>query len=88
MNGGEPMYSGGPFFRVMKNFSDAAFEPEAIEAMTIALDHAVARLPEPESSSYVSQLAESILRTAKSGETSAEVLERIALLELQIMPRN
>jgi hypothetical protein len=72
----------------MKNFSDAAFEPEVIEAMTIALDHAVASLPEPVSSSHVNQLAESILRTAKSGETSAEVLERIALLELQIMPRN
>jgi hypothetical protein len=72
----------------MKDFADAAFEPEAIEVMAIALDHAVASLPEPVSSSHVSRLAESILRTAKSGETRVEALERIALLELQITPRN
>ena len=72
----------------MKNFADAAFEPEAIEAMTAALDHAVASLPEPVSSLHVSRLAESILRTAKSGERRVDVLERIALLELQITPRN
>ena len=72
----------------MKDFAGAAFEPEAIEVMTTALDHAVAGLPEPVSSSHVRRLAQSILRTAKCGETSAEILERIALLELQITPRN
>lgn len=71
----------------MKDFPDATFEPEVIEAMTTALDRAVASLPEPVSSAHVSRLAESILRTAKSGERSATVLERIALLELQITPR-
>ena len=32
-------------------------------------------------------LAESILRTANAGETEAAVLQRMALLELQIVPR-
>ena len=72
----------------MKNFADAAFEPELIEVMTAALDHAVASLPEPVSSGHVERLAESILRTANSGERSAAVLERIALMELQITPRD
>ena len=72
----------------MKDFADAAFEPEIIEAMTAALERAVASLPEPVSSSHVRQLAESILRTAKSGEARADILERIALLELKITPRD
>jgi len=72
----------------MKDFADAAFEPEIIEAMTAALERAVASLPEPVSSSHVGQLAESILRTAKSGEARADILERIALLELKITPRD
>jgi hypothetical protein len=71
----------------MKNFADAAFEPEIIEAMTAALDNAVASLPEPVSSSHVNLLAESILRTAKSGERDVAVLARIALMELHIIPR-
>jgi hypothetical protein len=72
----------------MKDFADAAFEPEVIEIMTAALDHAVAGLPEPVSSGHIERLAESILRTAKSGERNATVLERIALMELQITPRD
>jgi len=71
----------------MRNFADAAFEPEMIEAMSTALENAVSKLPEPISSSHVNQLAESILRTAKAGERDAAVLERIALLELQLTPR-
>jgi hypothetical protein len=71
----------------MRNFADAAFEPEMIEAMSVALESAVSKLPEPVSSSHVNQLAESILRTAKAGERDAAVLERIALLELQLTPR-
>ena len=72
----------------MKNFADAAFEPEAIEVMAAALSKAIASLPEPLSSVHVNVLAESILRTAKAGERDSAVLERIALLELQIAPRH
>ncbi|HXI07363.1 MAG: hypothetical protein ACRC1G_19855 [Bradyrhizobium sp.] len=71
----------------MKNFADASFEPEVIELMTAALDRAVASLPEPVSTSHVNLLAESILRTAQSGERDVTVLERIALMELQMTPR-
>lgn len=71
----------------MKNFADAGFEPEAIEAMAHALTRAIDSLPEPLSTAHVNVLAESILRTAKSGERDAAVLERIALIELQIAPR-
>jgi hypothetical protein len=71
----------------MRDFSDAAFSPEVIDAMTAALDRAVANLPEPVSTTQVNLLAESILRAAKSGERDIEVLRRLALLELQITPR-
>jgi hypothetical protein len=59
----------------MKNFADAAFEPEVIDVMTAALNHAVASLPEPVSSAHVERLAESIVRTANFGERSAAVLD-------------
>jgi hypothetical protein len=72
----------------MKNFADAAFEPEVIEVMAAALSKAIASLPEPISSVHVDVLAESILRTAKAGERDSAVLERIALLELQLAPRH
>ena len=68
----------------MKDFSNAAFSPEVIGAMTNALESAIATLPEPVSSTHVNLLAESILRTAKTGETDAPVLQRIALLELNL----
>jgi hypothetical protein len=71
----------------MRDFSDAAFSPEVIEVMTGALERAVANLPEPVSTTQVNLLAESILRAAKSGERDAAVLQRLALLELQIAPR-
>ena len=71
----------------MRDFSDAAFSPEAIDVMTAALDGAVANLPEPVSTTQVNLLAESILRAAKSGERDVAVLQRLALLELQITPR-
>ena len=35
-----------------------------------------------------SVLAESILRTAKSGEIDPAILQRIALMELQLAPRS
>ena len=71
----------------MKDFSNAAFSPDVIEAMTAALEASISTLPEPVSSTYVNLLAESILRTAKAGETDPWVLQRIALLELQLSPR-
>ena len=71
----------------MRDFSDAAFSPEVIEVMTSALERAVANLPEPVSTTQVNLLAESILRAAKSGESDVAVLERLALLELQITLR-
>jgi hypothetical protein len=71
----------------MKNFSDAAFSPETIEIMSAALEAAIATLPEPVNSAHVNILAESILRTAKAGERDVAVLQRIALVELQIFPR-
>jgi hypothetical protein len=72
----------------MKNFSDAAFSPEMIEVMTAALEATIATLPHPVSSTHVNLLAESILRTAKTGEQDVAVLQRIALVELQIAPRS
>ncbi len=71
----------------MKNFSNAEFSPEVIELMTRALEAAVASLPEPVHASHVNALAESILRTAGAGERNVADLQRIALMELQLMPR-
>lgn len=71
----------------MKNFSNAAFSPDVIAIMTGALEAAVASLPEPVHSSHVTTLAESILRTASAGERNAADLQRIALMELQLIPR-
>ena len=45
-------------------------------------------LPEPVSSRHVQSIAESILRTAQTGETDPRVLQRMALLELQLKPRD
>lgn len=74
--------------RAMKNFSNVEFSPEVIELMTIALEAAVATLPEPVHASHVNALAESILRTAAAGERDAANLQRIALMELQLAPRS
>jgi len=71
----------------MKDFSDAAFSPEVIALMSEALDAAVAALPEPVNSTHVNLLAEAVLRAAKAGERDAIAMQRLALLELQIMPR-
>jgi hypothetical protein len=71
----------------MKDFSDAAFVPEIVEAMTEALDASIATLPHPVSSTQINLLAESILRTAKAGEHDPAVMKRMALMELQITPR-
>jgi len=71
----------------MKDFGAAAFSPDLIEAMSSALEASVSALPEPVHSTQVNQLAESILRSAQTGERDVEVLKRLALLELQIAPR-
>jgi hypothetical protein len=71
----------------MKDFSNASFPPETISIMKIALDGAVASLPEPVSSVHVQSIAESILRSTKDGERDPATLQRMALLELQITPR-
>ena len=71
----------------MKDFSNASFPPEIIQIMTVAMDSALSALPHPVSSTHVQSVAETILRTAKDGERNPKVLERMALLELQISPR-
>jgi hypothetical protein len=58
-----------------------------IEIVTTAFEAAVATLPEPVHSSHVAVIAESILRTANTGERDASVLERIALMELRLGQR-
>jgi hypothetical protein len=72
---------------LMKDFPDAAFAPDVIELMCDALEASVATLPDPVNSARVTELAESILRTAKSGERDVAVLQRMALLEIQLAPR-
>lgn len=71
----------------MKDFGNAAFPPDTIAMMQRALDGAVATLPEPVSSSHVSTIAESILRTAKDGVRDPSQLQNMALLELKIAAR-
>jgi hypothetical protein len=72
----------------MRDFSNAVFSPETISIMKNALDAAVASLPDPVSSAHVNSIAETILRTAKDGERDPATLQRMALLELQIAPRD
>jgi hypothetical protein len=68
----------------MKDFSNGSFSPDLIELMTAAMKNAIATLPHPLSSAHVQAVAETILRTAKDGERDPKVLERMALLELQL----
>jgi hypothetical protein len=72
----------------MKDFPNASFPPETISIMKNALDAAVASLPEPVSSAHVQSIAETILRTAQEGERDPALLQRMALMELQISPRH
>jgi hypothetical protein len=71
----------------MKDFSNASFPPEVISVMEAALDAAVAALPEPVHSSHVQAIAEAILRAAHDGERDPIALQRLALLELQLVQR-
>jgi hypothetical protein len=77
-----------PSLQLMKDFSDAAFSPEMIEIMTATLEASIATLPHPVSFAQVNLLAESILRAANADEQDVAVLQRLALLELQIAPRS
>ncbi|MET0707304.1 MAG: hypothetical protein ABWY64_12265 [Tardiphaga sp.] len=72
----------------MKDFSNAAFAPDTISVMKEALEGAVATLPQPVNSSHVRSIAESILRTTREGERDPTMLKTMALLELQITPRD
>ncbi|WP_347339302.1 hypothetical protein [Bradyrhizobium ivorense] len=73
--------------RTMKNFPDAAFSPEVIDLMSRALESSIATLPDPVSTSHITLIAESILRTANDGEREVGALQRIALLELALAER-
>jgi len=68
----------------MKDFSNAAFSPDEIEAMDEALQGAVATLPDPVSSMRVQNIAESILRSAHQGERNPRALQTMALVEMQL----
>jgi len=68
----------------MKDFSNAAFAPDNIKTMTVALEASVATLPEPVSSHLVHRLAETILRETRDGERDPSILQRLALMELQL----
>jgi hypothetical protein len=68
----------------MKDFSNASFSPDLIEAMDQALQGAVATLPDPVSSMRVQSIAESILCSAKDGETDPRTLQTMALVEMQL----
>ena len=72
----------------MKDFPNVSFAPETIDLMADALDAAVASLPDPVSSTKVQSIAETILRTAEEGERDPATLQRMALMELQISPRD
>ncbi|SHK69205.1 hypothetical protein [Bradyrhizobium lablabi] len=72
----------------MKDFSDTSFSPEAIQSMSQALQDSVDALPEPVSSHVIHRLAETILRVTRDGERDPKVLQRLALLELQIGPES
>jgi hypothetical protein len=71
----------------MRDFPDAVFAPETVEVMSEALDASVSTLPYPVTAGQVNQLAESILRTAQTGERDTTTLQRLALLELQLTDR-
>ena len=72
----------------MDNFANAAFHPDLVKVMQCALESAVSTLPHPVSSNHLQSIAETILRSAHEGERDPVVLQRIALMELQISPRN
>jgi hypothetical protein len=71
----------------LKTSRMTSFPPETIAIMKVALDSAVASLPDAVSSAHVQAIAETILRTAKGGERDPAILQRMAMMELQILTR-
>jgi len=65
-----------------------AVNPKHSELLGVKCYPTVATLPEPVSSTHVQSIAETILRTAQAGETDPVVLQRMALLELQLKRRD
>jgi hypothetical protein len=65
-----------------------SFHPDLLSTMENALDSAVAKLPHPVRSAHVTTIAESILRSASEGDRDVRALETLALLELQLNPRD
>lgn len=72
----------------MKDFAHAAFPPDTVGLMKQVLDETLETLPHPVKSSHAQQIAETILRSVKDGERDAMTLRNLALLELQITPRD
>jgi hypothetical protein len=72
----------------VKEFSHASFPPDTIGIMTVAMESALSTLPHPVGSARVRSVAETILRSAKDGERDPAILARMALMELQISPRD
>jgi hypothetical protein len=72
----------------MEDFSNASFPPETISITKEAMDAAIATLPDPVSSSHAKSIAETILRTANEGEEDLAILQRMALIEVQISSRD
>ena len=72
----------------MKDFSHAAFPPDVIAIMTVALESALSTLPHPVGSARIRSIAETILRSTKEGERDPAILARLALLELLISTRD
>jgi hypothetical protein len=72
---------------LMDNFANASFAPDLIAIMQNALEGAVSTLPHPVSSGHIKSIAETILRSANEGERDTNILQTMALLELQISPR-
>ena len=71
----------------MDNFANASFQPDLVKVMQHALERTISTLPHPVNSNHLQSIAETILRSANDGERDPAVLQRIALMELQISPR-
>jgi hypothetical protein len=72
----------------MKDFAHASFPPDTVGMMKQVLDETLEALPHPVKSSHAQAVAETILRSVKDGERDTATLKSLALLELQITPRD
>jgi hypothetical protein len=71
----------------MKDFAHASFAPDTVGMMQHVLDETLEMLPHPVKASHAQAIAETILRSVKEGERDEATLKSLALLELQITPR-